>query len=166
MARARNKQQLLEYGKHEYNQLNELISKLSSQQRDHEFIFDNRTAKDIVAHLYAWQLLELTWYKDGMSGKKPQIPAPGYTFKDAPALNEKLYQDYKDISWEELKNKFVKSHRELLQIITNHTDEDLTTKKKYTWTGSTDMATYFASALSSHYVWAIDLIRKHFKIKI
>jgi hypothetical protein len=165
MPRAQNKQQLLDFSKQEYERLFKLISKLTPKQRDQEYIFDNRTSKDLVAHLYAWQLLELTWYKDGMSGKKPEIPAPGYTFKDAPALNEKLYQDFKNISWEDLLKKFSGSHNKLLKIIRNHSDEELTTKKKYAWTGSTNMATYFASALSSHYIWAIDLIRKHFQIK-
>ena len=165
MPRAQNKQQLLEYSTVEYERLISILSQLTEKQRDETFVFDNRTTKDIVAHLYAWQLLELTWYNEGMKNKKPEIPAPGYTFKDAPKLNEKLYQEYKDISWTELEKKFAESHKKLLTIIKNHTDEELTTKKKYSWTGSTNMASYFASALSSHYVWAIDLVRTQVKIK-
>ena len=163
MTRARNKQQLLEFGKNEFDRLMKLVGTLTPRQRDEEYVFDNRTTKDIVAHLYAWHLLELTWYKEGMSGKKPAIPAPGYTFKDCPKLNEKLYQEYKDLSWSGLVKKFNSSHNKLMEIIERHTGSELTTKKKYVWTGSTDMACYFASALSSHYVWAIDLIGKHFK---
>jgi len=166
MSRAQNKQQLLEFGKREFDRLMELVSKLTPDQRDKEYIFDNRTTKDIVAHLHAWQLLELTWYQEGMSGKKPAIPAPGFTFKDAPELNEKLYQEYKLIMWDDLIKKFTKSHNQLLNIVKKHTDEELSTKKKYVWTGTTSITCYLASALSSHYVWAIDLIRKHFKIKI
>lgn len=166
MARAQNKQQLLDLGQKEYQRLFDLISLLSSKQRDQEFIFDNRTTKDIVAHLYAWQLLELTWYKEGMSGNRPEMPAPGYTFKDASKLNEKLYQDYKNVTWDDLKNKFDNSHNALMKIVNSHTDKELSTKMKYAWTGTTSITCYFASALSSHYVWAIDLIRKHFNIKI
>jgi len=166
MARAQNKQQLLDFGQKEYQRLFDLISQLSPKQRDQEFIFGNRTSKDIVAHLYAWQLLELSWYKEGMSGKKPEIPAPGYTFKDAPKLNEELYQDYKNIPWDDLKNKFSDSHNALMKVIDSHTDKELSTKKKYAWTGTTSITCYLASALSSHYVWAIDLIHKHFKIKV
>lgn len=163
MARAQNKQQLLEFGKKEFDRLMGLVGALTPDQRDKEYIFDNRTTKDIVAHLMAWQLLELTWYLEGMDGKKPAIPSPGYTFKDAPKLNEKLYQEYKSIIWDDLINKFTKTHRQLLNIVNKHTDEELSTKKKYAWTGSTSITCYLVSALSSHYVWAIDLIRKHFK---
>lgn len=160
MPRARNKEQLLSFADQEFSLLSKLIEKLDSKQRDKEYIFDNRTSKDIVAHLYAWQLLELDWYKVGMKGKKPAIPAPGYTFKDAPALNEKLYQDYKNIKWGDLLKKFTATHNKLLEIIKSHSDNELTLKKKYAWTGTTNMASYFASALSSHYVWAKDLIKK------
>lgn len=166
MPRARNKKELVEFGKREYQRLLNLVSNLTPSQRDTEFIFDNRTTKDLIAHIYAWQLLAHTWYKEGIAGKKPKIPAPGYTFKETPALNEKLYQEYKKITWSELEKKFANSHSQLLSIISSHTDKELTTKKKYSWTGSTNMASYFASTLSSHYVWAIDLIRKHFKIKV
>jgi hypothetical protein len=86
MARAQNKQQLLEFGEKEFERLMELISRLTPNQRDKESVFDNRTTKDIVAHLLAWQLLELNWYEEGMTGSKPVIPAPGYTFKTAPEV--------------------------------------------------------------------------------
>jgi hypothetical protein len=162
MPRAQNKQQLLEFGKKEFDRLIGLVGTLTSDQRDKEYIFDNRTTKDIVAHLLAWQLLELGWYKEGMGGEKPAIPAPGYTFKDAPKLNEKLYQEFKSINWNDLVKKLTASHNKLLAIVNKHTDMELSTKKKYAWTGSTSITCYLASALSSHYVWAIDLIRKHY----
>jgi len=161
MARPLNKLQLLDFAQREYQLLIDLISTQSDSQRDIKPIFENRTTKDIVAHLYAWQLLELNWYKEGMKGQKPVIPAPGYSFKDTPALNEKLYQDYKDIKWDTLLKKFTELHNQLLTIINKHTEEELFTKKKYIWTGTTNMAVYFRSALSSHYVWARNLIRKN-----
>lgn len=166
MARPMNKKELIEFAENEYKKLFQLISHIKPEEIEKSNIFDNRSTKDLVAHLYAWQLLELTWYKVGMQGKKPAIPAPGYTFKDAPALNEKLFQDYKDIEWETLLKEFQKTHDKLLDIVKSHTEDELYTKKKYAWTGSTDMAVYFRSALSSHYLWANNLIKKHFKIKL
>ncbi len=166
MARPQNKKELIQFAQNEHKRLIDLISQLSDRERDLEFVFDNRTVKDIVAHLYAWQILEFGWYMEEMKGNKPVIPAPGYSFKDTPVFNEKLYNDYKNISWSELFKDFTKSHKKLVSIIKSHTEEELFTKKKYIWTGTTDMSVYFRAALSSHYVWAIDLIRKHFKLNI
>ncbi len=98
-----------------------------------------------------------------MKGNKPEIPAPGYTFKDTPELNEKLFQEYKDVKWEKIKADFAASHAKCMKIVANHTDEELTTKKKYGWNGSTNLASYLASATSSHYVWASELLRKRLK---
>jgi len=166
MARPTNKTELISFSENEFNKLIQYISLLSDQQRDKEFVFDNRTSKDIVAHVYAWQLLELDWYTKGMNNITPDIPAKGFSFKDTPKLNEKLFQDYKNFKWKKLNNEFKSTHTKLLNIIKSHTKEELFTKKLFKWTGSTDMAIYFRSALSSHYLWASDLIRKHFKLKI
>jgi hypothetical protein len=160
MPRARTKQQLLDFGKAEFETLLKHVTELTEDQLTKKMVFDNRTTKDILAHLHAWHKLELSWYKEGMAGKKPEIPAPGYTFKDAPALNEKLFQEYKAVVLQEVLSLLKKSHNEIIEIVQKHSDAELTTKKKYAWTGSTDMCSYFASALSSHYVWANDLIKK------
>lgn len=119
--------------------------------------------KDVIAHLIAWQNLFFTWYEDGMSGKKPDIPAVGFTFKDTPALNEKLYKAYKDVSWTEIWHQFKKSHYQMVKLIEKHTNEELTEKKKYAWTGTTNLASYFASATSSHYMWASGLLKKYLR---
>lgn len=95
-----------------------------------------------------------------MAGGKPEAPAPGYTFKDTPALNELLYQEYKDVNWAQIWADFEASHRAMMTLVQKHSDEELTTKKRYPWTGSTNLASYFASTTSSHYVWASELIRK------
>ena len=160
MARARNKQQLLEFGDVEFTTLLNHIAELDDLTMTKEHVFDNRTVKDIIAHLYAWHQLLLTWYNEGMTDKKPQIPAPGYTFKETPELNEKLYQEYKDIELKDITKKLKASHNKLMKVIESHTDKELTTKKKYSWTGSTYMGSYMASATSSHYNWANSLIKK------
>jgi hypothetical protein len=45
-------------------------------------------------------------------------------------------------------------------LINKHSDAELVEKKKYAWTGTANMASYLASATSSHYQWATSLIEK------
>ena len=164
MARARTKSELLDFGEKEFKKLMEYSNKYKDSKSETQYIFDNRTAKDILSHLEAWYQLVFNWYQVGMKGEKPEIPAPGYTFKTAPELNEKLFQEYKDIKWEEIIKRLTTSHNKLMEIIKNHSEDELETKKKYKWTGTTNMASYFASVSSSHYVWASDLLRKHLNV--
>jgi len=52
-----------------------------------------------------------------------------------------------------------KSHQDMLELIQKHSDDDLFTKKKYAWTGTTSLGAYLISATSSHYDWALKTIK-------
>ena len=45
----------------------------------------NRNIRDVLAHLHHWHLLMLEWYRLGMTGEKPAMPATGYSWKMTPA---------------------------------------------------------------------------------
>jgi hypothetical protein len=44
-------------------------------------------------------------------------------------------------------------------VLFGYSDDDLFTKKRYAWTGTTSVGSYAVSATSSHYVWASGLVR-------
>jgi hypothetical protein len=46
-----------------------------------------------------------------------------------------------------------------MALIEKHTDEELFTKQKYKWTGTTSLGSYLVSATSSHYDWGIKQIK-------
>jgi hypothetical protein len=163
MPRAKTKKELIEFGKKEYTQLLKHIDEIKENDIEDKYVFDNRKPKDIVAHLVAWHKMMDKWYTKGIKEEKVEIPAPGYTFKDVPELNEKLFQEYKDISLEDILKEIDKTNNRMMKYIHSHTDKELFTKKKYKWTGSTSMGSYFASATSSHYVWANELLKKFIK---
>jgi len=105
----------------------------------------------------------LDWYDIGMKNGKPDMPAKGYTWKTLPDLNRKIWQDYQYINLEEVKEKLDESYHRVQKLIVNHTSEELFEKKKYNWTGSTSLGAYLISNTSSHYHWAIKLIKKSMK---
>lgn len=160
MPRARNKQQLLEFGKNKFERLMQHVTDLSQDELTNKHVFDAQSVKDILAHLHEWHTMFMTWYEEGMAENDYEMPKPGYTWKDIPKINEEIYKKYADVSFEKILKDLKASHRKILGIVMKHSDEELTEKKKYAWTGSTNMASYLASATSSHYVWANDLIRK------
>lgn len=93
----------------------------------------------------------LDWYEVGMSGKKPDMPTKGYTWKMTSELNHKIWEDYQDISLETAKELLNSSYSSLQEIIAKHSEEELFEKKRYKWTGSTSLGAYLISATSSHY---------------
>jgi hypothetical protein len=164
MPRPTNKQQLLELAETNFNKLLEFIDALPAKikngiYKNNELNERDKTIADVICHLHEWHLMMGNWYKVGMSGKKPAIPAEDVTWQTLPVLNQRIYEKYKGT---ELKNAiamFKKSHKEVMTLIEKHTDSELFTKKKYQWTGTTSLGAYLISATSSHYDWGLKTIK-------
>lgn len=139
------------------------VTSLPSVSRETAGACGDWSVKDILNHLHVWHELFFTWYREGMAGRKPAIPAPGFSFKDTPALNEKIYRDNKDLDYAEVVSRLGQSHRQAMDMLAGHTDDELFTKQRYAWTGSTSLGAYFIGSLSSHYEWAGGLIKKWHK---
>ena len=52
------------------------------------------SVKDVLAHLVEWQQMNLDWYAAGLRGEKPAMPAPGYTLRELPRLNQMIYRKH------------------------------------------------------------------------
>jgi hypothetical protein len=99
MPRPTNKKELLEQSELNFNKLLEFINGLPEEIKTRTYKNDelndrDKTIADVICHLHEWHLMMETWYKVGMSGKKPSIPAEGYTFQTLPALNQKRWAKY------------------------------------------------------------------------
>lgn len=162
MPRPKTKRELLDLSQKNFQKLNDFISSLSEEEQKVDFPKGtmNRNIRDVLTHLHEWHLMMKTWYDIGMTGQKPEMPAPGYTWKMNAELNRIIWEKYQNTSLEEARNLLNDSFANVRLIIEQHTDEDLFTKKKYKWTGSTSLGAYLISATSSHYDWAFKLIKK------
>ena len=162
MARPKSKTELLYLSQENFKKLNEFIDNMSTAEQNREFPKGtmNRNIRDILTHLHHWHLLLMDWYKVGMSGQKPDMPAKGYTWKTTPDLNRLILEKYHSTSLSEAKSLLKASFKDVQSIIKSHTNEELFEKKRYKWTGTTSLGAYLVSATSSHYDWAFKLIRK------
>ena len=163
MARPKTRSELLEQSQGNFEKLAAMVESLDPADRISPGVNQDWSVKDVLAHLAAWHRLFFGWYEEGSKGVKPEMPAPGYTWKTTPELNEKIYQEHKDLPFEDVRKEVETTHSKMMDLISSHTDEELFTKKLYKWTGSTSLGSYAVSASSSHYQWAIDLIRKWLK---
>lgn len=165
MARPTNKEALIAAAQENFQKLltytNELPENLVEQEFPENYL--NRNIRDVFAHLYHWHTLVQGWIKVGMTGKKPDIPAKGYTWKTTPQLNQIIQKKYMSLPLEEAKELLNVTHKQMIIIIQSYSEQELFEKKKYKWTGTTSLAAYLISATSSHYDWALKLIKKCLK---
>jgi len=161
MARPTNKAQLLQLSKKNFDLLMEFIESLPEEEQNAEFPHGtmNRNIRDVLMHLHHWHLMMIDWYAAGMQGEKPDMPAKGYTWKTTPELNRWIWEKYTDTPPAAAKNNLKSSFMQVRSLIEKHNDEELFEKKRYKWTGTTSLGAYLVSATSSHYDWAIKLIK-------
>jgi len=162
MARPKNKTEFQQLSDSNFEKLLIQVKGFYEQNRDIEFPKEylNRNIKDVLAHVHEWHNMMLDWYNLGMQGIKPVMPKEGYTWKTLPDLNLVIWNTYKNDEYEDILEKLKDSHKNVRRLIDKHTDEELFTKKKYNWTGSTSLGAYLISSTSSHYDWAFKLIKK------
>lgn len=162
MARPKTKEDLLQQSQTNYNKLLVLIEQSSIDVEQFEFPekYLNRNIRDVLAHLHEWHIMMIGWYEIGMAGNKPEMPAKGHSWRTLPALNKEIQVKYNQTSYDDAKTLFKQSYLSIRQLIEQHTDEELFEKKRYNWTGSTSLGAYFISNTSSHYDWAIKLIKR------
>ena len=67
------------------------------------------------------------------------------------------------ISKEEATRLLEQSHKEVLELLEGFSNNQLFTKGVYKWTGGTSLGSYFVSATSSHYDWALKKLKAHQK---
>ncbi|MBI9049315.1 MAG: ClbS/DfsB family four-helix bundle protein [Anaerolineaceae bacterium] len=160
MPRPTNKKMLLDLMQKEHQKLVNQIEQLSEEIILHHSQITGYAIKDVLAHLTAWEQLCLGWYQAGIKHKPPQLPHPGYTWRQIPELNKMFCERDSHKTLAEVLNDFHVSFDEILKTIQNIDEEEMFTPEIYSWTNKNAMGTYFVSATSSHYVWAQKEVKK------
>jgi len=135
---------------------NEANRKEAHWQRD-------KNVRDVLAHLYEWHQLLLTWVKDNRSGlSRPFLPSP-HTWRTYGKLNDQFWRQHQSTAPGEAERLVRSSHEQVMALIKSFSDVELFEKGRFDWTGKTTLGSYCTSATSSHYEWAMKKIRAHLK---
>ena len=176
MVRPQTKENLMIAAKENFEKLNTLISKMSDKELTTPFDFSkdekkkeahwkrDKNLRDVLIHLYEWHQLILNWVESNQKGEeKPFIPQP-YNWRTYGDMNVEFWKKHQNTSFEDATKALQKSHKEVLELAEKFTNEELFSKKVYKWVGGSTLGSYFVSATSSHYDWAIKKLKAHQKI--
>lgn len=165
MPRPTSKHDLLAAIEKERTALEAFLEPLTTEQMTLPGIVGDWSAKDVLAHLFAWEQMVLSWYDAGLRGETPELPAPGFKWNETPQLNQQIYEEHRDWPLDKVMGQFHTSHQEILGVIRELPNEKLFTAGHFAWTKKNTLGTYMVSATSSHYLWARKEMRKGFKAK-
>lgn len=163
MARPTTKADLLEASKVQFAKLWSLIDSMSEEEQTATFGFEDRdrNLRDVLVHLYEWHQLLLNWVRANQGGQaQPFLPAP-YNWKTYPQMNVQFWEKHQGTPLQEAKGQLRDSHSDVMAMIGGFTDEELFTKKHFSWTGTTSLGSYCISSTASHYDWATKKGKMH-----
>lgn len=165
MPRPTDKPTLMKQSNEQFEKMWQIINTMPKEEK---FELDGKEAhwkrdksiRDILIHLHEWHQLLINWIKNHQSNiEKPFLPEP-YTWKTYGDMNVEFWKKHQNTSYEEAEKMVKTSHSDVMALVDKLSDDELFTKKHFSWTGTTNLASYVISTTSSHYDWAIKKLKK------
>ncbi|MGO2083674.1 ClbS/DfsB family four-helix bundle protein [Vagococcus sp.] len=174
MTRPKSKGELLTQAELNFRRLCDLIASLSQEEQLQTFSFDSmkekgahwqrdKNIRDVLAHLYEWHQLLLEWVSSNQEGQPRPFLKEGYNWRTYSGMNLEFWECHQETPLNELKEKLSESHRQVLESCQLFSDTELFEKNIFSWVGGSTLGSYYISATSSHYEWALKKIKKHKK---
>ncbi|WP_276670083.1 ClbS/DfsB family four-helix bundle protein [Schaalia cardiffensis] len=173
MARPTSKEDLIAASARGYGKLKEFAASMTEDELEALFDFSadkgkkeahwsrDKNLRDVLTHLHEWHRLLLDWVGANIAGeRRPFVPEP-YTWRTYGDMNVALWRRHQETSLEEAEKLLAESHNAVMALVEGFSDEDLFHKGRFDWTGTTTLGSYFVSATSSHYDWALKKLRAH-----
>ena len=173
MARPTSKNELIAASTRGYGKLTEFAASMTEDALVAPFDFSadkgrkeahwsrDKNLRDVLAHLHEWHRLLLDWVGANEVGeKRPFLPEP-YTWRTYGDMNVALWRKHQDTPLEQARDLLDQSHSAVIALAEGFSDEDLFDRGRFDWTGTTTLGSYFVSATSSHYDWALKKLRAH-----
>lgn len=178
MPRPQNKKDLLIAANEQFAKLLEMIDNMTAEEQAAAFSFPvtekdkeahwlrDKNLRDVLVHLYEWHQLLLNWVQANYKGscKVPFLPAP-YNWKNYAEMNIGFWEKHQTTQLDDAKAMLLQSHKDVLAFIEQHTNEALFQKGFFSWCGTTSIGSYYVSATSSHYAWAIKKLKRQIKAR-
>ena len=163
MARATTKADLTASANGQFDKMWKLIDSMSEEQQKETHWSSDKNLRDVLVHLYEWHQLLLNWVKANSNDeRKPFLPEP-YNWKTYPAMNVGFWKKHQNTPLEEAKSKLRESHKDVMALIEQFSNDELFAKGTLAWTGTSPLGAYCVSTAASHYDWAMKKIKLHIK---
>jgi hypothetical protein len=102
----------------------------------------------------------LRWYREGLEGREPDMPAPGFKWNETPRLNREIWAKHKDRSWEDVRTEFDRTYQEIVALVENLSEEQLLEPGHFGWTGNKPLTTYLGPNTASHYRFGTKVLKR------
>ncbi len=156
-----NKALVLERIQTERRRLEASLKGLNREQMEIAGVVGDWSVKDVLAHLVEWEQMFERWYRAGLRGEIPQLPAPGIDWEALDRLNQQIYEKHRDRDLDQILEEFRASYDRTLATIQEMSEAEMFTPSRYAWLGEGSLVDYVLANTANHYRWAKDRIRRN-----
>ncbi len=108
------------------------LAGLSETERNRVGTLEKWAAKDVLAHITAWQLRWVDWLSPLGEGKPLAEEGPE-SVEDDNTANAKIYAKNQARSWDQVHGDYQTASRQILRLVPLLSEEDLKTPRRFAW---------------------------------
>lgn len=163
MSKPKTKSEVLSEMRAERGALDALVAITPPEKLVQPGALGSWSVKDTLLHLAEWEQMCLGWYRAGKAGQTPVTPAEGYNWRQLDALNQAIYEKYRDLPLEDALARCRFSYQEFLSAVEGMSEAEAETPGFYVWTKGHPLAGWISSNGGNHYRWAHKELSKGLK---
>jgi hypothetical protein len=153
-----------------HNEMLAYLETLAPEQRTAPVLDDGWSVKDSLAHIAAWERMTVGWLQESLRGLAvkrytPEFVEPETTGEGNPvmdALNQHLFEQNRERSWDEVLTDFEAAHRNLYALVERMTDNDIFNPARFAWRRGSPALDLLAGNSFDHYREHTGWMRKRF----
>ena len=132
-----------------------LVSRLENTGSTEKIATPDRLAKDVLAHLTAWQIISVARLNAAIEGADPGFPtwfgqADPDTQNDLDAVNETIYQIYRRKDWADIRQEWATRFEGLIKLTRTLPADDLCQVDRYPWLPGYPLLAVLKGTLEHH----------------
>jgi hypothetical protein len=166
MTRYHSKQDLLDAITTEHRRLDACLTQLTREEMLLPGVVSTWCAKDLLAHLTAWEQLFMHWYEAGQCGVTPDPNPTGMSRIRIDALNSRIYLRNVERPLELVLAEYRETYYRVLVVVRGLSDSELFSPGVYAWTGRLRLVDYAAANTCQHYYWAKTMLRRLLAVRV
>jgi len=156
-----SKEEWLESIETEHRRFVELLGSIPRDRFLEEGVWgDDWNIRDLLAHLTEWEQMFLSWYRIGLEGGQPELPARGYKWNQTPALNHAIWERHRQQPVVDVLADFETSFEEIFSLAQELSPQELLAPGHFPWTGKNSLTTYLGANTTSHYRTATKILQR------
>lgn len=161
-----DKARLIKLIQQENTAMGTLLRTLDSYKMEEPGVYDELSFKDVLAHITAWERLEIGWLRASLKGEKVIRYTPEYVLdgdndeQTMHDLNASIFEQNRGRSLGDVLTDFRQTHADLVETVRGMSEKDLNDPHRFDWSDGEPIWTSIAGNSYEHIREHRELVNK------